>query len=335
MKKKLTLLVGGIIVLATSFTSCKKENEMLPQNENSLADEQMYSGQNGQYGPWLKFNNRTEYQSYVSKVKEILEHSSNSDSALDLLDAQNSFISLRQFYNLSTAENKLSNASDELAHGSLAAVLNANGIFQIADTIIRLAKNYVFTINNADESTLNMLDAYMLEENIDEVVLPENVKAYKVLRTLNENNMNSGLSYNISYTEARDYYVGSKNRYKLVAGYICYSYMYPIGITEYFSSTKFEKGKKNIQGVWNWESDWATPLTLNCGNNFRVRYGNVSMLFTRSSLIEKYGQKGELRIYYFYDNKPRYIYYYEPITMYSIHKSVRAEKTLEITIIKP
>lgn len=335
MKKRLTIIVGGIIVLATSFTACKKENEMHPQVESKIVNEQMYSGQNGQYGTWLKFNNRNEYENYLASVKEVLEFSANSDSVLDVLDAQNSIVSLRQFYNDSTADNRPENAAEELAHGTLAAVVNSKGIFQIGDTIIRMAKNYVFTINNADESALSLLDAYMLEENIDEVVLPENVKAYKVLRKLDENSRNSSVSYNISYTEARDYYVGSKNRYKLVAGYICYSYIYPLGITEYYSSTKFEKGTKPPIGGWRWNSDWAMPLTLNCGNNFRVRFGNVSMLFTRSSLIENYGQKGEMRIYYFYDNKPRYIYYYEPITMYSIHKSVRAEKTLEITIIKP
>ena len=77
------------------------------------------------------------------------------------------------------------------------------------------------------------------------------------------------------------------------------------------------------------------PLILNCGNNFYVRYGKVSLTLTKSKLIEIYGQRLELRVYYFYDNRPRYIYYYDPITMYSIHKSVRAERTLEITITKP
>ncbi len=334
MKKNLTRIVGGIIVLATMFTSCKKETEMQPLEKN-VANEQMYAGQNGQYGPWLKFANRTAYETYINKVKEILESSANSDSVLDLLDQQHQFISLRQYYNNSAAEDAVINTADQIAHGSLAAVLNSNGVVQIEDTIIRLAKHYAFTISNADESTLQSLDAYMLEENIDDVVLPENVKAYKVYRSISENTKNMGAGYDISYTEARDYYVGSKNRYKLVAGYICYSYIYPFRITEYYSSTKFEYGIKNIRGVWNWKSDWALPLSLNCGNNFKVYFGKVNATITRSNLTEVYGERKELRFYYFYESRPRFIYYYEPLTMYSIHKSVRAEKTLEITITKP
>lgn len=334
MKKNLTRIVGGMIVLATMFTSCKKEAAMQPL-ETNVENAQMYAGQNGQYGPWLKFANRTEYETYLNKVKEILESSTNSDSVLDALDQQNQFISLRQFYNNSEEENIVVNTADQIAHGTLAAVINANGIVQIQDTIIRLAKHYAFTICNADESTLPVLDAYMLEENIDEVVLPENVKAYKVFRSVTENNKNMGAGYDISYTEARDYYVGSNNRYKLVAGYICYSYRYPFGMTEYYSSTKFEKGKKTLRGVWNWDLDWAMPLSLNCGNNFRVSFGNVNALVTRSNFIEVYGERKELRFYYFFESRPRFIYYYDPLTMFSIHKSVRAERTLEITITKP
>jgi hypothetical protein len=335
MKRKLMSAIGGIIVLAIVLVACKKELDLQPTKANGFEYDEVQSEQSSAQGNWLKFENRDEYENYVIKVKEILEKSSNSDSVLDLMDEAENFVSLRQFYKDTTAENRPANASDELAHGTLAAILNKDGILQIQDTIIRMAKNYVFMISNNDKEKLLDIEQYINQENIDEVVLPENVSVKKVLRKINEQNRNAGMDYNISYTEARDYWVGGKTRYKLVAGYICYSYLYPFFITEYYSSTKFEMGKRNLRGQWKWEKDWALPLSLNCGNNFRVKYGNVSALISRSGLLEVYGKREELRFYYWFEPKARVNYYFEPINMFSIHRSVRAENTLEITITKP
>lgn len=334
MKKiNLTFIVISLITIL----SCKKESDFKPSNilrNNSI---ELVTENNSTYGNWLKFSDRDDFVTYANSVNEIYENEINPDSVLNILDNTYEIISMRQFYT-DTFDFDFPETYDsvEFVHGTLSAITNKYSIYQIGDTIIRIGKNYVFAITDGDANSLSYTDDIFDAVDINEELLPSNISIYKVIRDGSMDEIEaSGKGYNISFTYQNDYWVGSKTRYKLVAGYVCYSYEYPVSYTEYYTYSRFEMGKRNIAGVWKWNIDWATPLVLNTNNYFTVKHGNISSNYTKGTNQSSHGKRVTLKDYYWWDPYTFDVYYFTPIDMHSYHKSVRSEGTLENNIYKP
>lgn len=333
--KKFNLFLAVIVL--SIISSCKKDSNLLQSKyaNNNSAD--LITANNSTYGNWLKFSDRDDFVSYASSIKEVFENETNSDSILNILDNTNDIVSMRQFYS-DTFDFEFPEYYDsvEFVHGTMASIVNKYSIYQIGDTIIRIGKNYIFAITDGDADFLSTTDDLFDDTYIDEETLPGNMFVSKIVKSGSMDEIeSSGHGYDISFTYADDYWVGSKTRYKLVAGYICYSYDYPTAYTEYFTYSKFVKGKRNLSGIWKWDIDWATPLVLNTTNYFSVKRGNNTTTFTKGINQSDYGHRVTLNDYYWWDPYTSVIFYFDPIDMHSYHKSERSEGTNEINIYKP
>lgn len=261
MKKNRSLrqLLILISLSAIVIISCSKE--IAPSPSLSLTEIQnadILITENSNWGNWLHFNSVSEFQEYANDLHVLFSDTAlNADSLLDLNDNSIGFYSLRQLYNNTSSVIPANMDSTCCAPKVLSEILNKYGIYQIKDTIYRVAKNNIFKINSGDVKLLEDIEDLYSVVDINKEELPIGVCVIKLfdINTKLEEVIASKGGYSHSFTQAT--YLYSKGEtYKLVATFELYSVPY---YTEFYTSSKFEKKKK---GTSKWKLEWAQPLSL-------------------------------------------------------------------------
>jgi hypothetical protein len=262
LRQLLTLISLSSIVII----SCNKE--IAPSPSSSLTEIQnadILITENSSWGNWLHFNSVSEFQEYANDLHVLFSDTSlNADSLLDLNDKSLGFYSLREFYNTSSSDMPNNIDSSCYVPKVLSAMLNKYGIYQIKDTIYRVAKNNIFKINTGDVSLLNNVANFYNVVNINNQELPTGVSIIKLFgksTPLNDVKAANG-GYNIRFTQA-SYLYSKGETFKLVAFFSLYSVPY---YTEFYTKSRFEKKK----GTSKWLQEWAQPLTLSSSCTFVV-----------------------------------------------------------------
>jgi hypothetical protein len=268
MKKNRSLrqLLILISLSAIVIISCSKEIAPSPSlSFTEIQNADILIKENSNWGNWLHFNSVSEFQEYANDLHVLFSDTTlNADSLLDLNDNSIGFYSLRQLYNNTSSVIPANMDSTCCAPKVLSAMLNKYGIYQIKDTIYRVAKNNIFKINSGDVSLLNKISDFYNVVNINTQELPTGliiIKLFGKSTPLNDVKAANG-GYNIRFTQA-SYLYSKGETFKLVAFFSLYSVPY---YTEFYTKSRFEKKK----GTSKWLQEWAQPLTLSSSCTFVV-----------------------------------------------------------------